>query len=212
MAASKKEFDELCSKVEKMQVESKKHRQSIIEIEKQHCERSLVIQGIPMLNGARTERPDQTLKLLWEVFLPHFKIDPQECWIESAVRLGAYDAEKKKIPAIKVAFLTPDCRHMVLGQLPRLRGVEEAKNWSVNVELPLLLRPEAEKYRSVAYQWRQENEGGKADVKPRGQGLAVHCRKKGKDESFFVLSEKELKEVWERYKRRPEKEKKRGKK
>ena len=198
-----KTTDELAKKVERLEVEAKRQRGSIIELEKQRCERSLVIQGIPMINGGRSERPDQTLQLLWREFLPHFDVDPDRCWIESAVRLGTYDKEKKEIPAIKLTFLTPECRHMVLRALPNLRGVEGANNWSINVELPLLLRPEADRARSVAWLWRQENgKRSKTEIKTRGQGLVVYCKKEGKDEKYEAMSEKEFKEMYEKYKKK----------
>ena len=201
--SDRQKIEDMTKEINKLQVETKRHRVSIIEIEKQRCERSLIIQGMPMIDGGRSERPDQTLRMLWKEFLPHFEVDENSCWIESAVRLGTYDKDKKEIPAIKLTFVTPECRHMILRALPNLRGVEGADEWSINVELPLLLRPEADRARSVAWLWRQENgKRSKTEIKTRGQGLVVYCKKEGRDQKFTPMSDREFRDLYERYKKK----------
>ena len=175
---------------------------SILKIEKDNSDKALLLRGLPMTTVY--ERPDKTFDMvvtrLSNILRMHV-VD--EFNLVSAVRLGKGGSKRKgrfAYPAIKIVFYRPLDKHALLNRMPEINAHPDGKDLSFDRDMPNSKKEEEMAARQLAYQYRMENRGYKADPKLVGNKYVVHYRKKT-EKSWTTLTWEEMKGLRERYDR-----------
>ena len=173
---------------------------SILKLEKDQADKALLLRGLPMTTNY--ERPDKTFDMVVSRLSKILQLPvADEFSMVSAVRVGKGGGKRKgrfAHPAIKVVFYRPMDKFALLSRMKDINDHPEGKDLSFDKDMPNSKKEEEMAARQIAYQFRMENQGYKADPKLVGSKYVVQYRKKT-EKSWSNLTWEEMKALRERY-------------
>ena len=179
--------------------ELEKHKNSIISLEMGECEKSMLFKGLEM--KSKFETPEQTFNYVEKALFSKLGLEiGVDISVDSITRLGILSekqAQKKQYPPIRIRFCTPRDRTEFTRQLSKLKDIEECKYWSLQNELPQILKNETSICNGVAWMYRRKNPGAKTNVRFRGKKTVVMI--KNQDGAWIQMDPKTFGELKKDY-------------